>query len=149
MAKKLQETESDLIQKKIEKSMRKRKKYADEQTSEFMENVNQFVCTKYGGNVPPELKCSMKLLETYYNLYVQLSDEVASLPTLIQDSRYGSVPHPLLNALNAVTIRLEKSCDNMGITLKAQSKLAIADIKQEDTPLDSWLKSQEKGKEVR
>lgn len=126
-----------------------RKNKAEKDTKKFMGYVSDFLETKYGGSVPPELKCSILMLETYYRQFIQITDEITNLESLTTMSRYGVVPTPLLQAQSNIAVRLEKAMDVCGLTLKAQSKLEIAEVKESDSPLDVFLKSQNNDVEYR
>ena len=81
------------------------------------------------------------LLETYYEQFITLSCEIEGLDSLVVDSRYGVVPHPLLAARDKAAIRLESLMKATGITFKEAAKLDIVETVQEESPLDAFIKN--------
>lgn len=129
----MEENNSNKIknQKKIEKKVKK-----------FMRAVKEFLKSKNGGDVPPEYECSLILLETYYEQFLQLSDELDSLDSYLVMGRYSEVPHPLLSARDKASVRLESLMKELGLTLRAQAKLEIVEpSKGEENPLESFIKN--------
>lgn len=120
--------------------MAKKLTQAEKATKKFMKNVRDFLASKNNGEVPPEWECSLMLLETYYKQFVQINEEIEKLPSLVVDSRYGSVPSPLLACRDKAAMRLEQSMKEMGITFKAAAKLNVVKPKEEESALDVYLK---------
>lgn len=128
MAKKL--TEKEKNQKQIKRKVKK-----------FMDVVRAFIEQKNGGILPPEYECSLVLLETYYEQFLSLSAEIDGLDSLITIGRYGPTPSPLLAARDKASVRLETMMRELGLTLKAQSKLEIIEPVVEQSPLEAFVKN--------
>ena len=107
----------------------------------FMKVVKDFLASKNGGEVAPEWECSIMLLEEYYKQFVALTLEIDSLDSLVVDSRYGAVPHPLLAARDKAAIRLEALMKALGLTLKSALSMDIAEPVQAESPLEAFVKN--------
>lgn len=121
-------SENDL--KKIEKQVKK-----------FMKSVNSYLSDKSGGKVEKAWGCSLMLLEEYYRQFLQLTQEINSLESLVVPSRYGDVPHPLLAARDKAAIRLESLMKATGITFKEAAKMDIIETVVEESPLDKFIQN--------
>ena len=115
--------------KKIEKRVKK-----------FMKSVRSFLAEK-SGSVRPEWECSLILLETYFEEFLMLTIEIENLDSLLQDSRYGTQPHPLLSARDKSAIRLEGLLKSLGCTFKEAAKMEVIEPVVEDSALDVFLKN--------
>lgn len=125
-----------------DKEILKRERKTEKKVKKFMKAVKEFLKSKNGGTVPPEYECSLMLLETYYQQFLQLSDELDRLDSYLVMGRYSEVPHPLLSARDKASMRLESLMKELGLTLRAQAKLDIADpSKGEENPLESFIKN--------
>lgn len=118
----------------------KRNNKVKKQVSKFMDSVRLFLANKSGG-VAPEWECSLMLLETYYNQFLQMNEEIDELDSLIVESRYGSVPHPLLAARDKAAIRLESMLKQVGCTFKEAARLDIVEPQSEESPLEAFVKN--------
>lgn len=118
----------------------KRDNKVKKQVSKFMDSVRLFLTNKSGG-VAPEWECSLMLLETYYNQFLQMNEEIDELDSLIVESRYGSVPHPLLAARDKAAIRLESMLKQVGCTFKEAARLDIVEPVSEESPLEAFVKN--------
>lgn len=129
------------IVKNRENMLEKEKKEAkiERKTKKFMKSVEAFLKSKNGGEVAPEWACSLFMLEEYYTQFCQLSEEIGSLTSLVVDSRYGTVPHPLLAARDKTAIRLESLLKNLGLTFKESLKMDLIEPVVEESPLDKWV----------
>jgi hypothetical protein len=116
-------------------------KKTKKQVKKFMKAVNAYLAEKSGGKVEKAWGCSLMLLETYYEQFITLSCEIEGLDSLVVDSRYGVVPHPLLAARDKAAIRLESLMKATGITFKEAAKLDIVETVQEESPLDAFIKN--------
>ena len=119
----------------------KKAKKIKKQVKKFMTAVKDFLKAKNGGKVPAEWSCSLMILETYYEQFVVLTEEINELPSLVQDSRYGVQPHPLLGARDKTTIRLEAMLKQFGLTMKEAVKMEVIEPVVEDSPLEMFVKN--------
>ena len=116
-------------------------KKTKKQVKKFMKAVNAYLAEKSGGKVEKAWGCSLMLLETYYEQFITLSCEIEGLDSLVVDSRYGVVPHPLLAARDKAAIRLESLMKATGSTFKEAAKLDIVETVQEESPFDAFIKN--------
>lgn len=123
-----------------DKEILKNEKKIEKKVKKFMKAVKEFLRSKNGGIVPPEYECSLMLLETYYQQFLQLSDELDRLDSYLVMGRYSEVPHPLLSARDKASMRLESLMKELGLTLRAQAKLEIVEPKDE-SPLEAFVKN--------
>ena len=126
----------------------KRDNKIKKQVSKFMDSVRAFLTNKSGA-VAAEWECSLMLLETYYKQFLEMNEEIDELDSLIVQSRYGSVPHPLLAARDKAAIRLESMLKQVGCTFKEAAKLDIVEPVSEESDLEKWIKSKNNGVEKR
>lgn len=125
-----------------DKEITKKEKRIEKKVKKFMKSVREFLKSKNGGSVPPEYECSLLLLETYYEQFLQLSEEINGLDSYLVMGRYSEVPHPLLSARDKASMRLEALMKELGLTLRAQAKLEIVEpSKGEENPLESFIKN--------
>lgn len=115
--------------KKIEKKVKK-----------FMKSVRNFL-TEKSGSVRAEWECSLFLLETYFEEFLMLTIEIEKLDSLLQNSRYGTQPHPLLGARDKSAIRLEGLLKSLGCTFKEAAKMEVIEPVVEESPLDAFIKN--------
>lgn len=116
------------------------KKKIKKESKKFLGIVKNFLKEKNGGTLPPEWGCSLMLLQTYYEMFIGLSFEIEELDSLVIDSRYGKVPTPLLGARDKAATHIETMLKEMGLTLKAASKLEIIEPVSEESPLEKYAK---------
>lgn len=116
--------------KKIEKRVKK-----------FMKSVRDYLANKTGGQVENAWGCSLMLLEEYYRQFLQMTEEINNLDSLVAQSRYGAVPHPLLAARDKAAVRLEAAMKSCGITFKEAAKMEVIEPVVEDSALDVFLKN--------
>lgn len=119
----------------------KNDKKVKKQVKKFMTAVKDFLKSKNGGKVPAEWGCSLMILETYYEQFCILTNEINELPSLVQDSRYGVQPHPLLGARDKTTIRLEAMLKQFGLTFKEAAKMEIVEPVAEESALEAFMKN--------
>lgn len=117
----------------------KRQENIKKRTKKFMTSVKKFIKAKYNNTIPAEFECSLLLLETYYQQFLALSEEIDSLGSYVTTSRYGSCPHPLLGARDKAAIRLESMMKEMSLTPKAQAKMGVTEMTDEN-PLETFIK---------
>lgn len=123
-------TEKELQDKKVDKKVK-----------EFMGVVEQFLASKNGGEVAEEWQLSVDMLRVYYSQFVRLSMEIDALPSLIEKTRYGFAPSPLLSARDKTAVRLESLMKQMGLTLKSALTMDIAEPVQEESVLEKFVKN--------
>lgn len=111
------------------------------QVKKFMKAVKAFLESKNGGKVPAEWGCSLLILETYYEQFCILTEEINELPSLVQESRYGLVPHSLLGARDKTVIRLESMLKQFGLTFKEAAKMEIVEPVAEESALEAFMKN--------
>ena len=70
-----------------------------------------------------------------------MNEEIDELDSLIVESRYGSVPHPLLAARDKAAIRLESMLKQVGCTFKEAARLDIVEPVSEESPLEAFVKN--------
>lgn len=116
------------------------KRKIDRETKKFLKDVRDFIRSKNNGDIPAEWSMSLMLLETYYRQFLQCTYELESLDSVVVNSRYGVVAHPLLKIQNTAAVRLEKYMSEMGLSLKSATKLDIAKPQIEESPLDKFVK---------
>ena len=107
----------------------------------FMKSVKEFLMAKNGGKIPPEWGCSLLMLETYYEQFIRLTDEIKQLDSLVEESRYGPRPSVLLTARDKTAVRLESLLKQFGLTFKAASGLDIIEPKKEQSPLEKFVQN--------
>ena len=122
-------TENELLEKKVNKRVQ-----------EFMEDTRAFLKSKNGGEVDPTWEMSLFMLQTYYSEFIRLSLEIDGLPSIIEKTRYGYAPSPLLTARNSTAVRLESLAKSLGLTLKAALTMNIAEPVKEESPLEQFVK---------
>ena len=115
-------------------------KRVEKRVKKFMKSVRSFLAEK-SGSVRPEWECSLILLETYFEEFLMLTIEIENLDSLLQDSRYGTQPHPLLGARDKSAIRLEGLLKSLGCTFKEASKMDIVEPIIEESPLEAFVKN--------
>lgn len=115
-------------------------KRVEKRVKKFMKSVRSFLAEK-SGSVRPEWECSLILLETYFEEFLMLTIEIENLDSLLQDSRYGTQPHPLLGARDKSAIRLEGLLKSLGCTFKEASKMDIVEPIAEESPLEAFVKN--------
>ena len=123
-------TEKELQDKKVEARVKK-----------FMSDTRSFLASKNGGEVNPTWEMSLFMLEDYYRDYVRISMEIAALPSIIEKTRYGFAPSPLLAAKNSMAVRLESIAKSLGLTLKSALTAGIAEPVQEESVLEKYVKN--------
>lgn len=116
-------------------------KKVEKRVKKFMKSVNSYLAEKSGGSVEKAWGCSLMLLEEYYRQFLALTDEINTLNSLVVNSRYGLVPHPLLAARDKAAIRLESLMKSCGITFKEAAKMEVFDPVVEESPLDIFVKN--------
>lgn len=121
-------TEEELKENKVERKVKS-----------FMKVVRKFLASKNGGELAPEWECSLLMLETYYNQFIRLSEEIDGLDSIIEKGRYGYQPSPLLKARDTAAVRLEALMKQLGLTLKSALTMDIAEPVIEDSPLDKFI----------
>ena len=114
-------------------------KYSNE-TKKFMRNVMKFLESKNGGEIPPEWEALLDMLQNFYEQYVQASNELLQLDSLVVDSRYGPQPHPLLKIQASASIQVQKLCSEFGLSMKQAQKLKVVEPPKEESPLDKFIK---------
>ena len=123
-------TEKELQDKKVEKKVK-----------DFMKVVDTFLASKNGGEVAPEWQCSIEMLRIYYGQFIRLSMEIDGLDSLIEQTRYGYAPSPLLKARDTTAVRLESLMKSLGLTLKSALTMDIAEPVQEESVLEKFVKN--------
>lgn len=116
-------------------------KKTEKQVKKFMKSVNEYLADKSGGKVEKAWGCSLMLLEEYYRQFISLTFEINNLESLVVQSRYGDVPHPLLAARDKSAIRLESLMKATGLTFKEATKMDIVETVAEESPLDMFVKN--------
>ena len=119
----------------------KQDKKVEKKVKEFMGVVEQFLASKNGGEVAEEWGLSLEMLRTYYGQFIRLSMEIDTLPSLIEKTRYGFAPSPLLTARDKTAVRLESLMKQMGLTLKSALTMDIAEPVQEESVLEKFVKN--------
>ena len=117
------------------------KGYITRKTNKFMESVKNFLKKKSGGDIPDEWEASLMILEEYYKLFMQLTLEIEKLDSFLVPSKYGKIISPLIGARDSAARRLESMMGNLGLTLKSAIKLDVAEVEVSDSPLESFLSS--------
>jgi len=110
------------------------------QVKAFMKSVKEFLMSKNGGKIAPEWACSLLMLETYFEQFIRLTEEINSLDSLIEETRYGAAPSPLLKARDTTAVRLESMLKQLGLTLKSALTMDIAEPVKEESPLEQFVK---------
>ena len=123
-----------------QKEKEKRNKKIEKKVKAFMKATNDYLKSKNGGVVPAEYICSLELLREYYKLFVELTEEISSLDSLVFVGRYGPQPSPLLTARDKACIRLESMMKELGLTFKSQKALKVSTAVAEESPLEKWTK---------
>lgn len=117
------------------------KGYITRKTNKFMESVKNFLRKRSGGDIPDEWEASLMILEEYYKLFMQLTLEIEKLDSFLVPSKYGQIISPLIGARDSAARRLESMMGNLGLTLKSAIKLDVAEVEVSDSPLESFLSS--------
>lgn len=116
-------------------------KKVDARVKKFMDVVERFLASKNGGEIAPEWSLSIDMLRVYYGQFIRLSMEIDALPSLIETTRYGAAPSPLLKARDTTAVRLESLMKQLGLTLKSALTMDIAEPIQEASPLETFVKN--------
>lgn len=111
------------------------------QVKKFMKAVKEFLISKNGGKIPPEWGCSLLMLESYYSQFIRLTMEIDALPSLIEQTRYGAAPSPLLKARDSTAVRLESLLKSFGLTMKSAMGMDITEVVVEESPLETFVKN--------
>lgn len=119
----------------------KESKKIEKRVKKFMKSVRLYLANKTGGQVESAWGCSLMLLEEYYRQFLQMTEEINNLDSLVAQSRYGAVPHPLLGARDKAAVRLEAAMKATGITFKEASKMDIVETVVEESPLDKFIQN--------
>ena len=114
-------------------------KKVDARVKKFMDVVERFLASKNGGEIAPEWSLSIDMLRVYYGQFIRLSMEIDALPSLIETTRYGAAPSPLLKARDTTAVRLESLMKQLGLTLKSALTMDIAEPVQEQSPLEKYV----------
>lgn len=109
------------------------------QVKKFMKSVKEFLMSKNGDKIPPEWGCSLMMLETYYGQFIRLTYEIEALPSLIEQTRYGAAPSPLLKARDTTAVRLESLMKSFGLTMKSAMGMEIVEPVAEVSPLEKYV----------
>ena len=109
-------------------------------TKKFMDTARSFLASKNGGEVAPEWECSLLMLESYFSQFIRLTLEIEALDSIIEPTRYGYQPSPLLKARDTTAVRLESILKQMGMTLKSALTMDIAEPVQEESVLEKFVK---------
>ena len=113
----------------------------EREVKKFMKVVREFLASKNGGEVAPEWECSLLMLETYYGQFIRLSQDIDALDSIIEPTRYGYQPSPLLKARDTTAVRLEALMKQLGLTLKSALTMDIAEPVQEESVLEKFVKN--------
>lgn len=124
----------------IEQKLALNKRVA-KQVKKFMKAVKDFLMAKNGGRIPAEWGCSLMMLETYYEQFIRLTYEIDDLPSLIEMTRYGAAPSPLLKARDTTAVRLESLMKSFGLTMKSAMGMEIVEPVVEESPLEAFVKN--------
>lgn len=127
-------------QDEVEIGMKSHMKKVTRQTNDFMKAVKEFLTIKGGGEIPTEWSLSLLLLETYYKQFLLATYQLEDTESLLVESRYGMVENGLLKIQSRAATRLEKQMAELGLSLKAGSKLGVTEPKKELSPLDKFMK---------
>lgn len=119
----------------------KNSKKIERETNKFMKDVRSFLEDKNNGVIPAEWLLSLRLLETYYRQFLQCTEELEKLDSVVTTSRYGPTPHPLLKVQTQAAVRLEKMMSELGLSMKAAVKLDVAKPQVETSPLEAFVQS--------
>ena len=111
------------------------------QVKKFMKSVKEYVKSKNGGKIDPSWSCSLDMLEQYYTTYLKLSYEIAELPSLVIDTRYGAAPTPLLKARDSTAVRLSDLLKGFGLTMKSAMSMEIIEPVAEESVLEKFVKN--------
>lgn len=113
-------------------------------TKRYINGVRKFIERNNDGEVPIELECSLECLEEYYRLFLQMSKEIAKLPSIMVFQNGNQTMHPLLHARDNVVTKLDILMKGLGVTLKEQVKMKVMDVgASEQNPLEKFLSQKE------
>ena len=104
-----------------------------------MKSVQAFLQSKNGGAIAPEWEASIVMLEEYYKMFLQLSDEINNLDSYFLLNKYSTVQHPALRARDAAAARVESLLKNLGCTFRESLKLDLSEPVVEESPLSKWV----------
>ena len=116
------------------------------QIKKYLKAVREFIMAKNGGKIPPEYGISLLMLETYLEQYIRLTLEIGELPSLIEQTRYGAAPSPLLKARDTTAVRLESMLKQFGLTMKSGASIGIAEPVKEESVLEKFVRKKSEGK---
>ena len=115
-----------------------------------MKSARAFLATKLTGNpkgkIPDEFELNLILLESYYKTFIMLDLEINDMDTIVVDGKYGPQPSSLLTIRDRSCVRLESLMKQLGLTLKSGQQMGATEIKKEESPLETFMKGQNKGK---
>ena len=124
----------------VEVGMTERMARVNRETKKFMTSVKKFLTVKGGGSIPTEWSLSILLLETYYKQFLMATYQLEETDSLLVESRYGLVENGLLKIQSRAATRLEKQMSELGLSLKAGSKLGVTEPKKEESVLEKYMK---------
>lgn len=119
----------------------KQKNKVERKVKSFMKVVRKFLASKNGGEVAPEWECSLEMLETYYEQFIRLNEEIKKLDSIITPGKYGMQASPLIKVRDSTAIRLEALLKVLGLTLKSALTMEIAEPVQEESELEKFVKT--------
>ena len=123
-----------------------RDKQVASKTKKFIGAVEEFLKSKNGGAIPSEWLCSLEMLTAYYRQFIQLTEDIDALPSLVVNTRYGAAPSPLLTARDKTAVRLESLLKQMGLTFKSAAGLDVIEPVKEVSALEAFVKNKMESK---
>lgn len=117
----------------------KREKRIQRMVKEFIGNVRRFLADKNGGEIAPEWEASILLLDAYYTQFLTLTEEI-NISGMFVQTKNGKQPNPLMSYRDKAAMRLEALMKEMGLTFKTSVKMNLTTVKEEETPLEAFVK---------
>lgn len=136
----IEENVAEMAQKQAEN------KRITKQIKKYLKAVREFIMAKNGGKIPPEYGISLLMLETYLGQYIRLTMEIEGLDSLIEQTRYGAAPSPLLKARDTTAVRLESLLKQFGLTMKSGLSMDITEPIKEESALEKFVRKKTEGR---
>lgn len=113
------------------------------QTEEYVKIVTDFLEAKNGGVLEPTWQLSIDILKSYYYMFLQLNYEIEELPSLFlyDNKRKQYTPNPILLVRDRCVTQLTQLQRELGLTIKAASKLNLVEPKKEKSILEQYMET--------
>lgn len=143
MTKKKKVKEDEVLEENKEIKTKAPKLKLRRQTEEYIKIVTDFLEAKNGGVLEPTWQLSIDILKSYYYMFLQLNFEIEELPSLFlyDNKRKQYTPNPILLVRDRCVTQLTQLQRELGLTIKAASKLNLVEPKKEKSILEQYMET--------